>query len=373
VDFSNGFVEIYRDARGAKGSAAAFVSITDEAMTNAVHQLAANAAYFEARAPWDPKYRKTAFTPPSIMTVETTVESGDFEVTTIGDNLPDENAIREKYGTKNFLFVSSTRALNPFFSGPLVRAFEGSPETIARDERYGPQARELLVSLHEVIGHGSGKLSERFAHGSEAALKEYFSTLEEGRADLMALWNVWDPKLKELGLISDQEEVAKALYDAAVEVSLTQLRYVSKGDTLEEDHARDRQLIVRYIMDTTGAIEQYRQDNKTYLRVTDYAKMRQGVGALLAELMRIKAEGDYEAIKALVDKYGSHFDPALRDEVSARYAALNMPTYFAGIYARLTAHLDSGGEVTEVTLDYPADPTSQYLAFGAMYDRGLGK
>jgi dipeptidyl-peptidase III len=372
VDFSNGFVEIYRDARGSKGSAAAFVSITDEAMTTAVNKLAANAAYFEERAPWDPKYRKTVFLPPSIMTVETTVESADFEVTTVGDNLPNENSIREKYGSKNFLFVSSSRALNPFYAVPLARAFEGAPETIARDVRYGPRARELMVSLHEVIGHGSGKLSDRFAHGSEAALKEYFSTLEEGRADLMALWNAWDPKLKELGLVGeDQEDVAKAMYDGAAEVSLTQLRYVSKGDTLEEDHSRDRQLIARYIMDTTGAIEQYRQDGKTYLRVTDYPKMRQGVGSLLAELMRIKAEGDYEAIKALVDKYGTHFDPALRDEVRARYAALNMPTYFAGIYARLTAQFDRGGEVTGVTLDYPRDPASQYLAFGAMYDRGL--
>jgi dipeptidyl-peptidase-3 len=371
VDFSNGFVEIYRDARGAKGSAAAFVSITDQAMTAAVNKLAANAAYFEARTPWDPKYRKTAFMPPSIMTVETPVETGDFEVTTIGDNLPNENSIREKYGSKNFLFVSGTRALYPFFTVPLVRAFEGSLETIARDEHYVVEAHDLLTSLHEVIGHGSGKLSDRFAHGSEAALKEYFSTLEEARADLMALWNAWDPKLKELGLVGDQEQVAKAMYDTAVEVSLTQLRYVSKGDTLEEDHARDRQLIVRYIMATTGAIEQYRQDGKTYLRVTDYTKMRQGVGALLAELMRIKAEGDYEAIKALVDKYGSHFDPALRDEVTARYAALNMPTYFAGVYARMTPHFDGGGQISSVSLDYPPVPASQYLAFGAMYDRGL--
>ncbi len=372
VDFSNGFVEIYRDARGAKGSAAAFVSITDERMTSAANKLAASAAYFEERAPWDPKYRRTAFTLPSIMTVETTIETGDFEVTTVGDNLPDENQIREKYGTKNFLLFSSSRALTPFYLGhEMLEAFEGSPETVARDEHYGPQAREMMVSLHEVIGHGSGKLSERFAGGSKAALKEYYSTLEEARADLMALWNVWDPKLKELGLVVDQEQVAKAMYDSAVEVSLSQLRYVTQGDSLEEDHMRDRQLIVRYIMDTTGAIEQYRQDGKTYLRVTDYAKMRQGVGALLAELMRIKAEGDYEAIKALVDKYGTHFDPALRDEVVTRFAALNFPTYYAGVYSRLTARFDKGGRVSTVTLDYPADPVSQYLAFGAMYDQGL--
>jgi dipeptidyl-peptidase III len=144
-----------------------------------------------------------------------------------------------------------------------------------------------------------------------------------------------------------------------------------RATAIEEDHLRDRQLIARYIMDTTGAVEQYRLDGKTYLRVTDYAKMRQGVGALLAELMRIKAEGDYDAIKALVDKYGTHFDPALRDEVMTRFAALNFPTYYAGVYSRLTAHFDQGGRLRVVTLDYPPEPASQYLAFGAMYDKGL--
>ena len=188
--------------------------------------------------------------------------------------------------------------------------------------------------MHEVIGHGSGKLSERVSGGAQPFLKEYFSTLEEGRADLMALWNVWDPKLKELDLISNQEEVAKAMYDTAAVVALTQLRRIPHGDTIEEDHERDRQLIAHYIADKVpGSIEQFtRNDNananaKTYVRVADYQKMRQGVGMLLAELMRIKAEGDYDAIKALVDKYGVHFDPALRDHVLARYRKLNLPTY----------------------------------------------
>jgi dipeptidyl-peptidase-3 len=226
--------------------------------------------------------------------------------------------------------------------------------------------------LHEVIGHGSGKLSERVSGGAQSFLKEYFSTLEEGRADLMALWNVWDPKLNELGLISNQEEVAKAMYDSATLVALTQLQRIPHGDTIEEDHERDRQLIAHYIADRVpGSIEQFTRDGKTYARVADYQKMRLGVGMLLTELMRIKAEGDYDAIKVLVDKYGVHFDPALRDQVLARYKKLNLPTYFAGVNARLTASSDKSGEIPKVDISYYDDPAEQYLDYGAMYDTEL--
>lgn len=231
-----------------------------------------------------------------------------------------------------------------------------------------------MTALHEVIGHGSGKLSERVSGGAQPFLKEYFSTLEEGRADLMALWNVWDPKLKELGLISNQEEVAKAMYDNAALVALNQLRRIPHGDTIEEDHERDRQLIAHYIADKVpGSIEQFTRDGKTYVRVADYQKMRRGVGMLLAELMRIKAEGDYGAIKALVDKYGVHFDPTLRDQVLARYRKLNLPTYFAGVNAHLAASFGRNGEIEKVEINDSQDPVRQYLDYGAMYDKGLAK
>jgi len=371
VDFANGFIEIYRDARGAKGSSQSFVSVTDKRLSDKMVALAANASYFEQKAPWDNKYRRTSFTLPVVKAIETLIETGDFSVTTIGDNLPNENQIHEKYGTKNFLFTSSTRAINQAQGNAVMDEFGASPEEIARDEKYGEEAEDLMTALHEVIGHGSGKLSLRLKNGAEADLKEYFSTLEEARADLMALWNVWDPKLKELGLISDQNEVAKAMYDRAAHVALTQLRTVPKGDTLEEDHARDRQLIVHYIMDKTGGIEQVKRDGKTYLRVSDYERARQGVGMLLAELMRIKAEGDYGAIKVLVNKYAVHFDPALRDEVVARFKKLNLPTDWAGINAELTAQFAANGEIEKVELSYPHDPVKQYLHYAAMYDRGL--
>jgi len=371
VDFANGFIEVYRDARAAKGSSQSFVTITDQPVSEKMRALVKHAAYFEQRAPWDAKYKRTSFTRPVVKAVETLIETGDFNVSTIGDNLPNENEIHQKYGTKNFLFTGASRAFDLVRGDLDVKEFAGSTGEIARYEKYGKEAEDLMTALHEVIGHGSGRLSPRLTLGAEPYLKEYFSTLEEARADLMALWNVWDPKLKDLRLISNRDEVARTMYDSAARVGLTQLRRIPNGDTIEEDHQRDRQLIVRYILDKTGAIEQFDRGGKTYVRVADYEKMHEGVRMLLAELMRIKAEGDYDAIKALVDKYAVHFDPALRNQVAARYAKLNVPSEWAGIYAELTARFDANGQIEKVEIGYPGDPVSQYLSYGAMYDTGL--
>jgi dipeptidyl-peptidase-3 len=367
VDFANGFIEVYRDARGAKGSSQSFVTITDKPVTDAMVKLAQNASYFEQKAPWDAKYRKTSFQAPVVKAVEVLIETGDFHVTTIGDNLPNENEIHEMYGTKNFLLLGSSHALSAASAGKTLDAFAAAREEIARGTSNGEEAQDLLTAMHEVIGHGSGKLSERLVGGAGAYLKEYSSTLEEARADLMGLWNIWDPKLKELGLVQDQDSVARTMYDDAARVSLTQLRRIPTGDVINEDHQRDRALIANYIMDKTGAIERFSRDGKAYIRVTDYAKMREGVGMLLKELMRIKAEGDYAAIKALVDKYGVRFDPAVRDQVVSRYKALDLPTYWAGINPKLTATLDAKGDATAVRIEYSRNAVQQYLDYGRMY------
>jgi dipeptidyl-peptidase III len=371
VDFDNGFVEIYRDAAGQKGSSQSFVTVTDKPLTAKMEALAANAAYFEQKAPWAPQYKKTQFTPPTVKAVETLIETGDFHVNTIGDNLPNENEIREKYGSKNFLFTAASRAFDEAGQHKAIREFGATSEIIARSIKYGQEAEELHTAMHEVIGHGSGKLSPRLKNGSEAELKEYFSTMEEARADLMSLWNAFDPKLTELGLVSNQEEVAKAMYDNQALVVLTQLRRIPHGNTIEEDHARNRALIVNYIIDKTGAIRMFNRNDKTYVEVTDYQKMHQGVGELLAEIMRIKAEGDYNAIKALVDKYGVHFDSKLRNQVVERYKSLNLPTYWAGLNPLLTAKVDGDGKIDAVAITYGRDPTRQYLIYGSMYDKGL--
>jgi dipeptidyl-peptidase-3 len=367
VDFANGFIEVYRDARGAKGSSQSFVTVTDRTVTEAMVKLAQNAAYFEQRAPWDAKYKRQSFQPPVVKAVEALIETGDFHVSTIGDNLPNENEIHEMYGTKNFLLLGSSHAISAADGGRMLREFAAAPDEIDRDAAQGERAQDLLTAMHEVIGHGSGKLSERLVGGAGGYLKEYASTLEEARADLMGLWNVWDPKLRELGLVTDQGAVARAMYDDSARAMLTQLRRIPKGDVIEEDHQRDRQLIANYIMDKTGAIERFERDGKMYVRVKDYEKMRQGVGMLLKELMRIKAEGDYAAIKALVDQYGVRFDPSVRDQVVRRYEALKLPTYWAGVNPKLIADLDANGNVTAVRVTYPRNAVQQYLDYGAMY------
>ena len=369
VDFANGFIEVYRDARGAKGSSQSFVTITDKPVTTAMTTLAKNAAYFEQQAPWAAKYKKESFEAPVVKAVELLIETGDFHISTIGDNLPNENEIREKYGSKNFLLLGSSHAMSAASSGAMTAEFAASPDEAARASKVGEQAEDMLTAMHEVIGHGSGKLTERLRGGAQKALKEYYSTLEEARADLMGLYNIWDPKLKALGLVEDQEAVARTMYDNAARAMLTQLRRIPKGDTIEEDHQRARALIANYVRDKTGAIAQFDRDRKTYVRVTDYQKMRQGVGTLLAELMRIKAEGDYDAIKALIDRYAVHFDPKLRDQVVERYGQLNLPTYWAGINPELAADLDAQGRATHVTIAYPRDAVRQYLRYGSMWGR----
>jgi dipeptidyl-peptidase III len=372
VDFANGFIEVYRDARGQKGTSQSFVSVTDEKLNELMTRIAKNAQHFEDRAPWLDQYKKQGVQPPLAKAIETVTETGDFPVTIVGDNLPNENEIREKYGTKSFLFTGSTRALNHARGAGSLHefAYDAAQEKLLRT--YGDEADDLHTALHEIIGHGSGKVSPKLTQSPESYLREYYSTLEEARADLMALWNVWDPKLKELGVISNTKGVAEAMYEQTARAPLTQLVSIRKGDTIEEDHQRDRQLIVAYIMDKVpGAIARVEKNGKHYMRVVSYDKMRQGVGMLLAELMRIKAEGDYDAIKKLIDTYAVHFDPKLRDEVVARYAKLDLPTYWHGINAELTAKTDAKGNVTSVTMTYPRDFAGQRLRYAAMYNPEL--
>jgi len=282
-------------------------------------------------------------------------------VGTIGDNLPNEEEIHAKYGSKSFIITGSIRALLSA-TGPAVSdEFAYTQEEKDRARQYGELAEELMTAMHEVIGHGSGKVGPKVTRDPAYYIKEYYSTLEESRADLMALWNFWDPKLIQMGVMPN-EDVAKEAYDNEARAALFQLHEVPKGDSIEEDHRRGTQLIVNYIRDKTGAIQPMERDGKVYMVVTDYAKMRQGVGMLLAELMRIKAEGDYDAAKDLITKYGIHFNTAWRDQVVERYSKLDVPQKWVGINPDLELRRGPGGKM-DVTMTYPRDFAQQQLEY----------
>jgi dipeptidyl-peptidase-3 len=362
-DFSNGFVEVYKDPRQLKGAIQGFVSVTDPTMNKLATAFATNAGYFEQRAPWLDKYKNPNPHPPVVNAVQMVIETGDFEVSTIGDNLPNEEEIHRKYGSKSFIITSSSNALDDVRGQKVYAEFSYSPEERDRAIKYGNLASDLWTSMHEVIGHGSGMVDPKLTREPGFYIKEYYSTLEESRADLMAMWNFWDPKLIEMGVMPNQE-VAKAAYDNEARAALMQLHEVPTGDTIEEDHRRGTQLIVNYIRDKEpGAIVEKDRDGKVFLVVTDYAKMRQGVGLLLAELMRIKAEGDYSAARDLINKYGIHFNLAWRDQVVARYKALGLPNFWAGINPELELHKSAAGKPDTVTMSYPRDIFQQQLLY----------
>jgi dipeptidyl-peptidase-3 len=247
----------------------------------------------------------------------------------------------------------------------LRNEFSWTPEEAARTEKWGAMASDLVTNMHEVIGHASGKLDEKLGGKPELALKEYYSALEEGRADLVGLYFLADPKLAELGLVpaADQSEIVQAEYEGYTRNALVQLRRVREGSTIEEDHMRNRQMVVRWIMANTKAVETRTRDNETYYVMVDQAAFREGVGKLLAEVQRIKSEGDFAAGKKLFDDYGVRFEPKLRDEVVARVDALKLPSYTGFVMPKLQAVMGSDGAVTDVTISYPRDLTAQMIEF----------
>jgi len=359
VDFASGFIEVYRDARGVKGSSQMLVATTDSKLDPLMKKLAENAVYFEAKAPWLEKYKKLDIKPPEGKAVETIVATGDFRVGTVGDNLPNEADIREQYGTKSIFLSSSVDAFNAVSGSRAAVEFWPDPSEKEAFEKYGKAAGDLQTALHEIVGHGSGKIA--VPNPPETYLKEYYSTLEEARADLVAYWDIFDPKLAEIG-VEDVRAVGEEMYRRLARQGLTTLNHYPTGSDAEEDHDRNRLLIVNYLIEA-GAFERTRKDGKSYVVVKDYDKAHEAVGKLLAEIMRIKAEGDYDGIKDLVQKYGIHFDPALRDEVVARYKKLDLASYYTGVYADLTPVRDADGTIRNVRISYSRNFLAQQLRF----------
>lgn len=359
VDFASGFIEVYRDARGIKGSSQMVVAVVDQVLEPLMRKLAENAVYFERKAPWEERFKKLDVKPPVGKAIETLIASGDFHVNTIGDNLPNEQDIRERYGTKSILLTSSVNAINVTRGAKAAVEFSDDPAEGELYAKYGGMADNLHTALHEIIGHGSGKVA--VPKDPSTYLREYYSTLEEARADLVAFWDIYDPKLTELG-VKDVPEVGRELYRQMARAGLTPLKNYPTGDTAQEDHDRARLLVANYLI-AAGALEKVRKNGHWYVDVKDYDKAHEGVGKLLAEIMRIKATGDYEGIKKLIDTYGLHFDPAVRDDVIARYKAINVPIYYSGVFANLAPVKDKAGKVTDVAISYPRDFLAQQLAW----------
>ncbi|HXU29073.1 MAG TPA: peptidase [Thermoanaerobaculia bacterium] len=359
VDFASGFIEVYRDARGAKGSAQMVVVVRDRHLDPLMRGIAANALYFEHRMPWDDRWKKLEVIAPVGKAAETIVATGDFHASAIGVNLPNEEELRATRGSKSMLFSSSMAAIGAVRGARVAEEFSPEPEQVEAFATWGKISHELHVALHEILGHGSG-LCE--VEGDPSVhLAEVYSTLEETRADLVAYWHCFDPKLAELG-VENVEEVGRESYRQLARLGLSTLNRYPEGDTIEEDHDRNRQLIVSYLIEQ-GAFVRFERNGHWYIDIRDFEAARAAVGRLLSEVMRIKATGDVEAGRRLVERYAIRFDPGVRDDVIARYRRLEIPTYFAGVYAELTPVRDGSGEIVDVEIAYPRDPLAQQLGF----------
>jgi dipeptidyl-peptidase-3 len=368
VDTINGFVEVYLDARSIKGAWEALVFYVNQEKTSQIQTIAREAQWFEDRMPWDPKYRKEGVHGVTANAIDIVVETGDSgPVTPVGINLPNDQTIRERYGSKSVSLSNVSEAYDRSTLPEFRTEFAWSPEEVERAAKWSAFASELTTNMHEVIGHGSGKVDARLNGSPQAALKEQFSAIEESRADLVALYFLPDRILVEFGLVPEEahDEIVRAEYEAYARNALVQLRRVRQDTHIEEDHMRNRQMIVRWLMANTTAIEERRRDGKTYFVMTDVNAFRDGVGRLLAEVQRIKGEGDYAAALALLETYGVHFDPALRDEVVARVDHLQLPSYTGFVMPRLTAIRNEAGDITDVAIDYPLDLSTQMLEYSA--------
>ncbi len=366
VDTMNGFIEVYMDARGMKGSWEGLVYYTNPEKTSKIRALAEHAQWFEDHLPIDTRYRKPTVQGVSAQAIEVVVEAGDSgPITPIGVNLPNDQRIREKYGSKSVSLSNVLDAYERALPDSYRQEFAWDAAEVERAKRWGAFASELTTEIHEVLGHGSGRMADHIQVTPQDLLKEQYSALEETRADLVALYFVADPYLSTIGLVpaDEQQAVVQTEYEAYARNALVQLRRVREGAQLEEDHMRNRQAIVHWLLANTKAIDVRRRHDKTYFVVIDADAFRAGVARLLAEVQRIKSEGDYAAARQLFETYGVHFDPEMRDEVVARVEHLKLSSYTGFVMPRLEAVTDAAGTITDVKISYPCDLTSQMLEF----------
>lgn len=365
IDFINGFIEVYGDPLAYKASWESVVEIVDAEACSRTRKLAENALWFEKHAPTDDRFKKTEISGITARVMQVAMLGGDCHpATPIGINLPNAEWIRETYGSKSVTLDNITYAYYRASLGSgVTNEFAFSEEEKKLAEKYGYEAGNIHTDLHECLGHGSGKM---LAGVTTDALKNYYSTLEEARADLFALYYIMDPRLIELGIVSSPE-VARCEYNSYIRNGLlTQLTRIKSGNSLEESHMRNRQLIAAWVYEQgreRNVIERVVRENKTYFVIRDYDALRILFGRLLAEVQRIKSEGDYAKARDLVEKYGVRIDAGLHREVLDRYEKLHIPPY-AGFINPEYRLVEEGGKVTDVKIEYPEDFLEQMLAYG---------
>jgi len=369
IDTINGFIEVYLDARGVKGAWEALVFHVNHEKTKGLQGLAEAAAWFEARMPWDPQWRRQDVVGVTARAIDVVVEAGDAApMTPIGINLPNDQRVRERDGSKSVSLANITEAYDKSQPPAYRREFCWDEDEVARAEKWAALAGEVTTGIHEVLGHGSGRVAAHLDGQPQLVLKEQYSALEETRADLVALYFVPEPKVAEVGLLpaADQVEIVRAEYEAYARNALVQLRRVRVGTSLEEDHMRNRQAIVHWLIANTKALEVRRREGKTYYVVVDVNAFREGAGRLLGEIQRIKSEGDYAAAQAFFERHGIHFDPALRDEIVARVDRLNLPSYTGFVQPKLEPVHDATGRIADVKISYPCDFERQMLEYAGL-------
>lgn len=386
IDFINGFIEVYGDPLGLKGTWEGIVEYKDLEATKRTQTISQNAQWFEDHSPVDPRFRKPEVKGVTANVICAAMLGGEeYPASAIGINLPNANWIRQEYGSKSVTIGNLTEAYNKAAQGNGFRdEFVIDEDTISLMNQYEDITDDLHTDLHECLGHGSGQLLP----GTDPdALKAYGSTIEEARADLFGLYYVADHKLVELGLTPNDEAYKAQYYGYLMNGLLTQTIRIKEGDKIEEAHMRNRALIAWWVMEhAEGAVELVKIDmsyasaedalkdsegniitTKTYVKINDYAKLRHLFGELLAEIQRIKSEGDFEAARQLVEKYAVNIDPDLHREILARYKKLNLAPYKGFINPKMTLEMDEEGEITDVVLDYEESYVDQMLRYSDEY------
>lgn len=386
IDFINGFIEVYGDPLGLKGTWEGIVEYKDLEATKRTQTISQNAQWFEDHSPVDPRFRKPEVKGVTANVICAAMLGGEeYPASAIGINLPNANWIRQEYGSKSVTIGNLTEAYNKAAQGNGFRdEFVIDEDTISLMNQYEDITDDLHTDLHECLGHGSGQLLP----GTDPdALKAYGSTIEEARADLFGLYYVADHKLVELGLTPNDEAYKAQYYGYLMNGLLTQAIRIKEGDKIEEAHMRNRALIAWWVMEhAEGAVELVKMDmnyasaedalkdsegniitTKTYVKINDYAKLRHLFGELLAEIQRIKSEGDFEAARLLVEKYAVNIDPELHREILARYKKLNLAPYKGFINPKMTLEMDEEGEITGVVLDYEESYVDQMLRYSDEY------